>query len=333
LRFTLAIMAAQGRDVKLDPSRVAGYRNFGTKLWNATRFAQMNGAARDPDFVPEAARLTLNRWILTELTRTVRAVTEAIEDFRFNEAAAAAYRFVWNEFCDWYLELLKPVFAGGDEAAKREAQACTAHVLDVVYKLLHPFMPFMTEELWSQTAGGATERETLLCHARWPQPDFEDAEAADEINWLVGLVSDIRSVRSEMNVPPAAKAPLVAAGAGEETRARLERHLAAIERLARVDGVTFGEAPRGAAQLVTGEATFFLPLGSLVDLAAETARLGKEAAKTGAEIARINGKLANEKFVANAPDEIVESEREKLAEFEQQADKIEAALRRIRDMG
>jgi valyl-tRNA synthetase len=331
LRFTLAIMAAQGRDVKLDPSRVAGYRNFGTKLWNATRFAEMNGAASDPGFAPGKAELTLNRWILTELTRTVAAVTKAIEEFRFNEAAAAAYRFVWNQFCDWYLELLKPVFTGSDEAAKREAQACTAHVLDVVYALLHPFMPFMTEELWAHTAGEGKERDTLLCHARWPQPDFEDADAADEINWLVGLVSDIRSVRSEMNVPPAAKAPLVVAGAGDVTRARLERHMAAIERLARVEGVTFGDAPRGAAQIVTGEATFFLPLGSLIDLAVETTRLEKEAAKIAAEIGRINGKLANEKFVANAPVEIVESEREKLAEFAQQAEKIEAALRRIRD--
>ena len=333
LRFTLAIMAAQGRDVKLDTNRVAGYRNFGTKLWNATRFAEMNGVARDPAFSPAEARLTVNRWILTELTRTASTVTQAIEDFRFNDAAAAAYRFVWNTFCDWYLELLKPVFAGDDEDARREAQACTAHVLDVVYAVLHPFMPFMTEELWAHTAGEGKMRSSLLCHAAWPKPSFADVDAADEINWLVSLVSEIRSVRAEMNVPPAAKAPLMVSSAGEVTRARLGRHQAAIERLARVEGIGFGDPPGGAAQIVTGEATFSLPLGSLIDLSAEKARLEKDAAKIALEIERIDRKLSNEKFVTNAPDDIVEGEREKRAEFLAQARKVEAALGRIREAG
>ncbi|HEV7415463.1 MAG TPA: valine--tRNA ligase, partial [Tianweitania sediminis] len=153
LRFTLAIMAAQGRDVKLDPARIAGYRNFGTKLWNATRFAEMNGAKRNDALWLADAKLPVNRWILTELTRTAREITTGIETYRFNEAAASAYRFVWNQFCDWYLELLKPVFMGEDEAAKAESQAVAAFVLDEIYKLMHPFMPFMTEELWDHTAG------------------------------------------------------------------------------------------------------------------------------------------------------------------------------------
>ncbi|MBE0691566.1 MAG: valine--tRNA ligase, partial [Aquamicrobium sp.] len=189
LRFTLAIMAAQGRDVKLDPARVAGYRNFGTKLWNATRFAEMNGVKRDPGFRPEDAKLTVNRWALTELSRATAEITAGITGFRFNEAAAAAYRFVWNLVCDWYVELLKPVFAGEDEAAKAESRAAMAYVLDEIYKLLHPMMPFMTEELWAQTSGDGAPRQTLLCHAAWPMPDFEDAEAAAEINWLIDLVS------------------------------------------------------------------------------------------------------------------------------------------------
>jgi len=332
LRFTLAIMAAQGRDVKLDPARIAGYRNFGTKLWNATRFAQMNGARHDPAFSPAQTKLTLNRWILTELSRTVRAVTEAIETYRFNEAAGAAYRFVWNLFCDWYLELLKPVFAGQDEAAKRESQATTAHVLDEIYKLLHPMMPFMTEELWARTAGEGSERLTLLCHAEWPRPGFEDAEAAAEINWLVELVGGIRSVRSEMNVPPGATAPLVVVGADAATRERIGRHDPAIRRLARIGEVGFaGEAPRGSAQIVLGEATFCLPLGTLIDLAAESARLSREIAKAADEIARIDKKLSNEKFVANAPDEIVEAEREKRAEFAEQKARLETALARVKD--
>ncbi|MDN2564830.1 valine--tRNA ligase [Aquibium sp. A9E412] len=333
LRFTLAIMAAQGRDVKLDPQRVAGYRNFGTKLWNATRFAEMNGVARDRDFMPEDATLAVNRWILTELTAASDAVREGIVSYRFNEAAAAAYRFVWNLFCDWYLELLKPVFAGEDEAAKREAQACAAYVLDAIYKLLHPMMPFMTEELWAHTAG-PEGRDTLLCHARWPEPDFADDTAAADVNWLIALVSEIRSVRAEMNVPPSAVAPLVAVGADSVSRERLGRHEPAIRRLARVGDVAFSDhVPRGSAQMVVGEATFCMPLGDVIDLAAEAARLDKEVARQEAEIARLEKKLANERFVANAPDEVVAAERDKLAEYGEARDRLAAALARLREAG
>lgn len=332
LRFTLAIMAAQGRDVKLDPARIAGYRNFGTKLWNATRFAEMNGVAGNPDFRPQDAKLTINRWILTELTRTTTAVTDGITGYRFNDASASAYRFVWNLFCDWYVELLKPVFNGEDEAAKAESRACMAYVLDEIYKLLHPIMPFMTEELWAQTAG--KERDTLLCHAAWPTPDFEDAEAASEINWLVDLVSGIRSVRSEMNVPPAATAPLVMVGANATTRERVARHDPAIRRLARIGEVGFdATAPKGAAQIVIGEATACLPLGDLIDLKAEEARLSKELAKNADEIARIEKKLANPNFVAKAAPDVVDAEREKQAELVDAKAKLETALARVRDAG
>ena len=334
LRFTLAIMAAQGRDVKLDPARIAGYRNFGTKLWNATRFAEMNGVARNDEFWLNDAKLTVNRWILTELTRATREVTAAITTYRFNEAAGAAYRFVWNTFCDWYLELLKPIFMGEDEAAKTESQAVAAFVLDEIYKLLHPMMPFMTEELWAHTAGEGKERTSLLCHAAWPAPDFEDVGAAAEINWLVDLVSGIRSVRSEMNVPPAAIAPLVFVGANAETLERLKRHQSAIARLARVGEITHETAaPKGAAQIVAGEATACLPLGSLIDLSAEAARLQKELAKTTEEIARLHKKLSNEKFVASAPEEIVAAEREKLEDYRRTQEKLDTALSRVRDAG
>jgi valyl-tRNA synthetase len=334
LRFTLAIMAAQGRDVKLDPARIAGYRNFGTKLWNATRFAEMNGVARNDEFWLNDAKLTVNRWILTELTRATREVTAAITTYRFNEAAGAAYRFVWNTFCDWYLELLKPIFMGEDEAAKTESQAVAAFVLDEIYKLLHPMMPFMTEELWAHTAGEGKERTSLLCHAAWPAPDFEDVGAAAEINWLVDLVSGIRSVRSEMNVPPAAIAPLVFVGANAETLERLKRHQSAIARLARVGEITHEvAAPKGAAQIVAGEATACLPLGSLIDLSAEAARLQKELAKTTEEIARLHKKLSNEKFVASAPEEIVAAEREKLEDYRRTQEKLDTALSRVRDAG
>jgi valyl-tRNA synthetase len=334
LRFTLAIMAAQGRDVKLDPARIAGYRNFGTKLWNATRFAEMNGVARNDEFWLNDAKLTVNRWILTELTRATREVTAAITTYRFNEAAGAAYRFVWNTFCDWYLELLKPIFMGDDEAAKAESQAVAAFVLDEIYKMLHPMMPFMTEELWAHSAGEGKERTSLLCHAAWPAPDFEDVGAAAEINWLVDLVSGIRSVRSEMNVPPAAIAPLVFVGANDVTLERLKRHQSAIARLARVGEITHeAAAPKGAAQIVAGEATACLPLGSLIDLSAEAARLQKELAKTTEEIARLHKKLSNEKFVASAPEEIVAAEREKLEDYRRTQEKLDTALSRVRDAG
>ncbi|WP_439871775.1 valine--tRNA ligase [Rhizobium leguminosarum] len=334
LRFTLAIMAAQGRDVKLDPARIAGYRNFGTKLWNATRFAEMNGAKSDPHFVPEAAELTINRWILTELARTERDVTEALEAFRFNDAAGALYRFVWNQFCDWYLELLKPVFNGEDEGAKAEAQACSAYVLEEIYKLLHPFMPFMTEELWAHTAGEGKERDTLVCHAEWPAPSYADDGAADEINWLIDLVSGIRSVRAEMNVPPSATAPLVVVKANNLTRERLFRHDAAIKRLARVEAISLADdAPKGAAQIVVAEATICLPLGNLIDLSAEKARLEKAIAKMEGEISRIDGKLSNQKFVANANPEVVEAERDRLEELKGQIASLRTALSRVSEAG
>ncbi|HEY6633890.1 MAG TPA: valine--tRNA ligase [Rhizobiaceae bacterium] len=331
LRFTLTIMAAQGRDVKLDPARIAGYRNFGTKLWNATRFAEMNGVARNDEFWLNDAKLTVNRWILTELTRAAKEITDGIASYRFNEAGAAAYRFVWNYFCDWYVELLKPVFMGDDEAAKAESRATMAFVLDEIYKLLHPMMPFMTEELWSETAGEGRERPTLLCHAAWPQPDFEDHGSAAEINWLIDLVSGVRSVRSEMNVPPAAIAPLVLLDANADTRERLARHEAAIKRLARVGEISHADtAPPASAQFVIGEATACLPLGTLIDLKAEAARLQKEIAKVTEEIARLHKKLSNEKFVANAPEDVVAAEREKLEEYREARSKLDTALSRVR---
>jgi valyl-tRNA synthetase len=326
LRFTLAIMAAQGRDVKLDPARIAGYRNFGTKLWNATRFAQMNGAAPTADFRPQDARLTVNRWVLTELSRTTAVVTEALARYRFNDAAGALYKFVWNTFCDWYVELLKPVFMGEDGEGKAEAQACAAHVLAETYKLLHPFMPFVTEEMWGQGGGAG-----LLCHARWPEPGFEDAEAAAEIAWVLSLIGEIRSVRTEMNVKPADKIALVLVGADASTRERALTHAAAIGRLARVEGVSFADAaPKDSAQIAVGGATACLPLEGLIDFAAERARIGRETKRLEGEVKRLEGKLGNAKFVANAPEEVVAEEREKLARY---ADELARMRRASRYLG
>ena len=330
LRFTLAIMAAQGRDVKLDPARIAGYRNFGTKLWNATRFAEMNGVAYDPAFKPESVKLSLNRWILTELSKTIEAVTSGIETYKFNEAAAAVYRFIWNTLCDWYLELLKPIFQGEDENEKKEAQACVAWVLEQVYKILHPFMPYMTEELWALTATDKHKRDTMLALASWPDINFRDEKAAEDINWLIEVVGGIRSARAEMNVPAGAMAPLVIVEAGQTTKERVERHEAAIKRLARIETIEFAsKVPEASAQIILGEATFCMPLGKLIDFEAERARLSKEMGKIDLDIEKVEKKLNNPKFVANAKPDIVEAERERLDELNAAKEKLVIAIKRL----
>ncbi|WP_294642219.1 valine--tRNA ligase [uncultured Aureimonas sp.] len=330
LRFTLAIMAAQGRDVKLDPQRIGGYRNFGTKLWNATRFAEMNGAEHNVPVDPETLSLPLNRWLMSELATAISEVDAALESYRFNDAAAAIYRFTWNTVCDWYLELAKPVFLGEDEAAKVETRRVTGFVLDRVYALLHPFMPFLTEELWTATAG-PRPRDVLLCHGEWPVLAFHDSDAADDLNWLVSLVGEIRSIRAEMNVPPGAEAPLVAVGVDAKTRERLVRHDAALKRLARLSSIEAADvAPPQSVQFVLDTRAYALPLAGTVDVAAEIARLTKAAAKARTEVDRIDKKLSNERFVANAPEEVVVQEREKRADYLAEAEKLDAALAMLR---
>jgi valyl-tRNA synthetase len=322
-------MAAQGRDIRLDTARIEGYRNFGTKLWNATRFAEMNGAALDPNFKPENAKLQVNRWILTELSAAVSDVTKGIETYRFNDAGSALYRFVWNQVCDWYLELLKPTFQGDDEEAITEARACVAYVLNNIYRLMHPFMPYMTEELWSVSEAGDA-KSGLLCHAEWPTLELNDTDAAAEINWLIDLVSGLRSVRSEMNVPPSSKAPLHVTQSDDATKDQLMRHLPAIKLLARVEDIVLdGEVTKGAAQIVVAETTYSLPLGALIDLDAEKARLEKAIGKVEGDLGKVNGKLNNEKFVANARPDVVAAERERLTELEGQIAKLNEALARV----
>ena len=329
LRFTLAAMAAQGRDIKLSPARVEGYRNFATKLWNAARFAEMNGAERQPNFDPASARQTVNRWIAGEAERAQAAVTEALQAFRFNDAAGAIYHFVWHIFCDWYLELTKPILLGSDAEAAAETRAMTAHILDEALKLLHPFMPFVTEELWAQLAG-PSQRDTLLLLAEWPSPrGLQNKEADAEIDWLMRLISDVRSVRAEMNVPAGARVPLVVSGANEETKARAGRYDDIIKRMARVESLAFGDAPQGAVQIVLDEATLALPLGGVIDIAEESKRLKREIDKVGSEIKQIDAKLANDKFVSRAPEHVVEEQRERRSEAEATATKLEQALKRL----
>jgi valyl-tRNA synthetase len=327
LRFTMAALATPRGDVKPSRGRLEGYRAFANKIWNAARFCEMNGCRAPTKFEPRHAREMVNRWILSEAAGAARATTDAIESFRFNEAAEAVYHFVWDRFCDWYLELIKPLLAEGSEATKAETRAVAGYVLDIILRILHPFMPYITEALWTEFGAG---KGTVLALSRWPSPDFADNAAAAEINWLVELVAGIRSVRSEMNLSPAIKTPLVLIGDPPGLAARLAAHRLAIERMARVDGIATAErAPPGSAQIVVAGATAALPLAGIIDFAAEEARLEKEIARVAGEIGRIDKKLANEKFVSRAPEEVVEAEREKRAAYAADSERLAAALRRI----
>ena len=329
LRFTLAAMAAQGRDIKLSIQRVEGYRNFATKLWNAARFAEMNDCVTVVGFDPTSVKETLNRWIAHETERAAREITESIEAYTFNEAAGAAYRFVWNIYCDWYLELAKPVLLGPNSAAKRETRAMVVWVRDEILKLLHPFMPFITEELWAVTGN----HNALLALSDWPKLDgLTDDKAEAEIGWVVDLITAIRSVRAEMNIT--APIPLVLAGSSAESKARAERWAEFIKRLARVSEISSAAAaPQGSVQLLVRREVAALPLKGVIDLAVERARLGKEMQKADADVARSDAKLNNPKFMEHAAEEVVEEEKEKRDEALARKAKITEALERLKDAG
>ncbi|MBI1262480.1 MAG: valine--tRNA ligase [Rhizobiales bacterium] len=331
LRFTLAAMAAQGRDLKLATNRVEGYRNFGTKLWNASRFCEMNECVRVEGFDPSKVQQTVNKWIVGEAARTAAKITEEIEAYRFNEAAGAAYKFVWNVFCDWYVEFIKPLLMGEDEVAKAETRATAAWVLDQILLVLHPFMPFMTEELWQVTGEQGPAHGSQLIMAPWPVlTGLGSVEADAEMDWVVRFISEIRSVRAEMNVPAGAKITLTIKGASSESVERFERHRDLIMRLARLETADVSaDVPQGAVQIVLDEATLVLPLSGLIDVAAETARLTKEISKLESEMGKIDAKLGNAKFIAGAPAEVVEEQRERRAEAEAAIVKLRDALKRV----
>src|SRR5215212_10200623 len=326
LRFTLARNVAPGHDIRLGPQDVENNRNFATKLWNAARFVEFNGAKRVEGFDPKSAKETLNRWIAHETAKAAAEITQSIEAYGFSEAAGAAYRFVWNVYCDWYVELSKPLLTGPDGPAKDETRAVAAWALDEILKLLHPFMPFITEELWSMTG----PRKSLLVLSEWPKLDgLANDNAEAEIGWLIELITAIRSIRAEMNIT--AQIPLVLANASADNAARAQRWAEFIKRLARVSEISSAAAaPEGSVQLVVRGEVVALPLKGVIDLGAERARLGKELAKADADIKRVDAKLANEKFVANAPEEIIEGEKEKRQEAEDRRAKILEALERLK---
>ena len=330
LRFTICALTGPGRDVKLGAARVESHRSFVTKLWNAARFCEMNGIKPDPDFDPALATLPLTRWILDAANAAIGEATDALERYRIDEYAAACYRFTWNTFCDWFVEFAKPLLTGDDAAAAREVRATAANVLGVILRLLHPAMPFVTEELWDQFGYGAP---CSLIRAPWPAAiAVAGAETArSELDWVVRLIGEVRAVRAEMNVPPSARAPILLRDAAPETLARAERWIEAIRRLARASEVTAlaGEMPQGSAQAVLDEATVVLPLAEVIDLGAERARLAKERDKAVGEARKVAQKLGNADFVRRAPEEVVEENRERLAAAEAEVARLEAALARI----
>ncbi|MDZ4692415.1 valine--tRNA ligase [Terricaulis sp.] len=333
LRFTLAAMAAQGRDIKLSEQRIEGYRNFGTKLWNAARFAQMNECAVWDEYDPRSPEQTVNKWIVGETAKAAAAVTRELEARRFNEAAGALYKFVWNVYCDWYLEFIKPLLNGADEAAKTETRRTAAWVLDQILIMLHPFMPFITEEIWTRMGEFGQRREGMLIVDSWPElsDDLIDADAEAEIQWMIDLIDETRSTRSELNVPAGAKIPLLLIGAGADAERRLERYQDLIDRMARLEYSTSAEAaPGGSVTFVLSGATVALPLQGVVDLPVESARLAKEIAKLEGEVAKMDAKLGNADFVAKAPEEVVEELRERRTDASASVQKLSHALTQIK---
>lgn len=332
VRFTLAAMAAQGRDIKLSESRIAGYRNFVTKIWNAARFCQMNGCAIVADFDPRTVTTTLNRWIVAKAAEAARDVSAAIIGYRFNEAANGLYQFTWGTFCDWFLEFAKPVFQGSDEIAKAETRATAAWVLDQILLIGHPLIPFVTETLWEKLGEAAgIKRSSGLMTATWPQHEGVAApDAESEMDWVVEIITAIRSVRAEMNVPAGSQIAALVKDANADTKGRLTTHGALICANARLSSIAATvEVPAGSAQVVVGEATVLLPLEGVIDFGKERDRLQKEIAKLEKDILGIQKKLANEAFVSKAPPEVVEENRERIAAADAARMKFKEALSRI----
>jgi valyl-tRNA synthetase len=337
VRFTLTSMAAMGRDLKLSTSRIAGYRNFTTKLWNAFRFAEMNGvfepyenhtrSIRFPD-----AKTAANQWIIGETARVRETVDEALEAYRFNDAANALYAFVWGRVCDWYVELAKPLFASEDPETVQETRETTAWVLDQCLILLHPIMPFITEELWGSTG----KRDRMLVHADWPTwqaTDLVDDSASREMAWVIALIDSIRSVRGEMNVPAALQVTLLRLDSDPAATEAWDRNSHLIQRLARIASLSDAEqAPKGSATIAVPGATFALPLADIIDVSAEKARLGKTLDRLGKDMAGLKGRLSNPRFVESAPSEVLEETREMLAEKEAEATRLATALARLAEV-
>ena len=330
LRFTLAAMAAQGRDIKLAESRIEGYRNFATKIWNACRFLEMNGCEPANNFDLASVKDPTNRWIISELAKAEEKTSTALLEYRFNEAADGIYKFIWNQYCDWYLELIKPILSGGDDIAPgliAETKNTASRVIAEAIRMLHPFMPFITEELWENVFAG----EGMLITSSWPEITSAGGDsAAQEIAFVVDLITQIRSIRNEMNVPVSAKPELVLINADADKQGIADRNRPAIERLARVERIILGDtAPEQSAQGVSQGLEFAMPLAGILDFDAERARLNKEIKTAEGEIKKLDGKLNNQGFLAKAPEDVVEENRRRLEAEIETRDRLTLALKRL----
>ena len=359
MRFTLCALASPGRDIKLGRQRVESYRSFATKIWNAARFCEMNGVAPVAGFDPASAKLPLSRWILDVSNTALAEANTALEGFRFDDYARSVYRFTWNYFCDWFLELAKPVLNGPDGAEKTEVKGVAAHVFGMTLAMLHPVMPFITEELWYRLGYGP---EGSLIRSEWPQHNSDSGEGnpREELDWLVEVISAIRTVRSELNIPPSAELQAsfivdssrpfliwsMTHAPDENVPVWLDRNREAIRRMARVSGLfreNFGNSGKVAAEQVNAEVvkslgmvqvpspglTIYLRVGDVIDFAAERARLAKERTRIEGEVQKVEAKLGSEAFISRAPVEIVEENRERLAAWQAEIARLDAALARI----
>ncbi len=331
LRFCLAAMAAQGRDVRLSEDRVAGYRNFATKLWNAARFCEMNDCLPQADFDPAKVHNTVNKWIIHSVIQCKKDIDTGLEGYRFNDSANAIYQFVWGTFCDWYLEFTKPLLAGDDEALKSEVRGTTGWVLDQILVLLNPFMPYITEELYAQIA--ERREDQSLIGAVWPEyPEtLEAPDASAEIEWVQNVIGEIRSIRADMNVPAKAQIDLLVSDANEQTKAALDQYSAVIRQMARLSAINndISVMPKGAIKTIVREATYALPIAELIDLDQERERLQKEISKLEDNIKKISQQLENTNFVANAPEEIIAEKKGIVEQDKEKQEKLTKALEQL----
>ncbi len=329
LRFFMAAMESQGRDIKMDDKRVEGYRNFATKLWNATRFCQSNGIGASDTIAAPPAKLAANQWIIGEVAQTLETLDAAMADLRFDAAANTIYHFTWDRFCDWYLELIKPVFAGEAESpAAAETRAVAGWALDQILVMLHPFMPFITEELWSKQGDRANYP---LITAKWPEPEAQvDAEAVQAIDWVIALTTAVRGAKNELGISPGTKLAAYLPSPSPVAKRVIERSSAAIERLARLTPVAVGEAPSGPAmQITAGEDVVIVPLEGIIDIEAEKTRLEKALAVSEKEVKSLDGRLSNANFVERAKPEAVDKARADQAHHAAEVDRLKAALARL----
>ncbi len=342
MRFTNAAMASLGGVLKLDMKRIEGYRNFVTKIWQASSYgdSQIDAFSAERGAMPPKATLPLNRWIIGEVAKLREEVDAGFDSFRFNDSANALYSFFWNTFCARFLEFTKPIFHGDDQAAKDETQATYAWALDQSLIMMHPIMPFVTEEIWDVTEGRGTstgEAAKMLAHAPWPTyaaADLVDAEAQAEMSWVIAVIDNVRSARAQVNVPAGAKVPMIVTDIDAAGQSYWNRNEALIKRFARIDSLTAADSqPKGCVSVPAPGGSFAIPLEGIIDVAAEKARLEKNLGKLAKELGGLRGRLNNPKFVASAPDAVVTEAKENLAAREEEETKLKGALARIAEIG